>query len=105
MVSVEALIMTVIPDAQQKFWLHASIGLALTHAGWFLLCVPLLQIVGHDKAVRDLHLFLAPEQQGSEEAADPWDAVAVSTGFDRSLKVWTHLHGLSAAAKHSNDRP
>ncbi|MFM7807498.1 MAG: FtsX-like permease family protein, partial [Planctomycetota bacterium] len=42
---VEAAIITLESDPQRKFWMHALAGLACAHAGWFLLCVPLLQAV------------------------------------------------------------
>ena len=45
MAGTEVAIVTLTTDPQRKFWLHALAGLALAHAGWFLLCVPLMQAV------------------------------------------------------------
>jgi hypothetical protein len=81
-------------DASARFLACTSDDDLAVHVWFVPTGEPLLQIAGHGKAVRDLHIFQAHEQQGGEDAADPWDAVAVSTGFDRTLKVWTHLQGL-----------
>ena len=44
--SFEVLVLTLPTDTQQKFWLHALVGLPIIHIGWFLLCVPIMQLVG-----------------------------------------------------------
>ncbi len=44
--SFEVLVLTLPTNTQQKFWLHALAGLPIIHVGWFLLCVPIMQMVG-----------------------------------------------------------
>jgi len=99
MVSVEALIMTVIPDAQQKFWLHASIGLALTHAGWFLLCVPLLQMVSRTLSpLLARALRLPPGLLDGSARRAPYrlglTAGALMMGLSVLLTTWSHSEGM-----------
>jgi len=91
----EAAIVTLTEDVQQKFWLHALIGLALAHAGWFLLCVPLLQCVSACLSpLLSRMLALPPGLLRGSSARAPYrlglTAGALMMGLSVLVTTWSH---------------
>ena len=97
--SVEAAIVTLEPDPQRKFWMHALAGLACAHTGWFLLCVPLLQAVAAIVARPVSRLLrLPPGLLRGSLARSPYrlglTAGALMMGLSVLVTTWSHGEGM-----------
>jgi putative ABC transport system permease protein len=97
--SIEAGIMTLESDPQRKFWMHALAGLPLAHAGWFLICVPLLQAVSWCLApIASRLLRLPPGLLRGSVARAPYrlglTAGALMMGVSVLVTTWSHGMGM-----------
>ncbi len=97
--AVEAVIVTQVADPQRKFWLHALLGLACAHAGWFLLCVPLLRLVSATVSAPASRLLrLPPGLLRGSVARAPYrlglTAGALMMGLSVLVTTWSHGEGM-----------
>ena len=99
MAGSEAAIVTLTADPQRKFWMHAIVGLALAHAGWFLLCVPLMQSVAAAVApALSAALRLPPGLLRGSVRRTPYrlglTAGALMMGVSVLVSTWSHGEGM-----------
>ena len=97
--SLEAGIVTLVQDPQTRFWMHAIGGVAATHAGWFLLCVPLMQWVTALLAPPLTRaLRLPPGLLRGSVARTPYrlglTAGALMMGLSVLVTTWSHSEGM-----------
>jgi putative ABC transport system permease protein len=97
--AVEAVIVTHVQDPQRKFWMHALLGLACAHTGWFLLCVPLLRMVATAVATPTSRLLrLPPGLLRGSVARAPYrlglTAGALMMGLSVLVTTWSHGEGM-----------
>ena len=95
----EAAIVKLVDDPQRRFWMHAIVGVAATHAGWFLLCVPLMQWVSaalSPPLTRALRL--PPGLLRGSVARTPYrlglTAGALMMGLSVLVSTWSHSEGM-----------
>jgi putative ABC transport system permease protein len=96
---IEACIVTLVEDPQRRFWMHALVGVAGAHAGWFLLCVPLMQWMSAFLSGPITRLLrLPPGLLRGSVARTPYrlglTAGALMMGLSVLVTTWSHSEGM-----------